>query len=295
MRCNLSLSFSLHRTTALKDAAPQKALKSERITMEIFTYAFMQKAFIAAFFIAIITPLIGNVMVLKGLSNLGEALSHTTLSGLALGLMLGIDPLIGAIVLALLGALSIEVLRRAFAGFEEIATTVILSFGIGLASIFSGFLTNPSALNNFLFGSIVAIESLELYLIIGLSAVVVAVFLALYRQLFAISFDEEYARLQGVRVNLLNFVFMLLTAVTIALASRTVGALIVSSLIVIPVACGMKVGSSYRTTTLWSVVFALLFTFSGLFISFYLDLRPGGTIVIIGVFVLLIITGLRRR
>lgn len=263
--------------------------------MEIFTYAFMQKAFIAALCIAIITPLIGNVMVLKGLSNTGEALSHTTLAGLALGLMLGVDPLIGAIALALVGALSIEVLRRAFSGFEEIATTVILSLGIGLASIFSGFLKNPALLNNFLFGSIVAIQPLELYLIIGLSMVVAGVFFALYRPLFALSFDEEYARLHQVRVKWINFIFMLLTALTIALASRAVGALIVSSLMVIPVACSIKVSRSYKMTTLWSIVFALLFTFSGLFVSFYLNLRPGGTIVIIGVVCLLAITLFRRR
>ena len=146
-----------------------------------------------------------------------------------------------------------------------------------------------------MFGSIVAIKPMELYLIIALSAIICVVFFTLYSQLFALSFDEEFARLKGVRVKLLNFVFMLLTAITIALASRTVGALIVTSLIVIPVACSMKISKSYKMTTVFSVIFAMFFTFSGLIISFYLDMRPGGTIVVIGSITLLIITIFKRK
>ncbi len=105
----------------------------------------------------------------------------------------------------------------------------------------------------------------------------------LYKELFYISFDERAARIAGVPVKLVNFIFTLLTALTISIASRTVGALVVSSLLVIPVACGMQLGRSYKKTLLYSILFAVLFTIMGLFLSYYGRLKPGGTIVLTGV------------
>lgn len=263
--------------------------------MEIFTYAFMQKAFIVAFCISIITPLIGGVIVLKGLSNMGEALSHTALSGIALGLILGIDPIIGGICFALLAALLIEGVSRVFNGFSEIATSVVLALGIGLASIFSGFVKNAAALNSYMFGSIVATTDFEVLLTVGLSLLVIVIYILNYKNLFQIAFDQHNARLCGVKVNAVNFMFMLLTAITVALASRTVGALIVSSLMVIPVACSMRVSKSYLMGVFTSIVFAMAFTFSGLIISYYFDIKPGGTIVLIGVAVLIIISVFKKE
>ena len=158
-------------------------------------------------------------------------------------------------------------------------------------------MSNGSAnLNSFLFGSIVAISDFEMYLTIGLGAVVIIVSFLLYRELFFVTFDEESAKLAGVNTGAVNLVLMLLTAVTVSVASRIVGALMISSLLVIPVAAAMTVAKSYKQTVWLSVVFAELFTISGLFISYYLDLRPGGTIVLLGVAILIMLTiALRGR
>lgn len=258
--------------------------------MEIFSYEFMQKAFIVAFCISIITPLIGGVIVLKGLSNMGEALSHTALAGIGLGLIIGINPIVGAICFALAAALLIEGISRLLTGFSEIATTVVLALGIGLASIFSGFIKNASTLNSYMFGSIVATTNLEVILTICLSLLVVVVYIINYKSLFQIAFDSENARLSGVKVKTVSFLFMLLTAITVALSCKTVGALIVSSLMVIPVACSMRVSKSYLSGVFISIGFAAAFTFSGLITSYYFDIKPGGTIVLIGVAVLIILT-----
>ena len=129
---------------------------------------------------------------------------------------------------------------------------------------------------------------------LGLGIIVVIVSALLYKELFYISFDEEAASLCGMPVKAINFVIMLLTAITVSVASRAVGALMVSSLLVIPISCGMTVAKSYKNMLILSIIFALAFTVSGLFISFYLDIRPGGTIVLLGVITLVIMLVVSR-
>ena len=174
-----------------------------------------------------------------------------------------------------------------------------MSAGIGLTAVLSGFITNGSTnINSFLFGSIVAINDFELYLTIGLGIAVIITSILLYKELFFVTFDEEAAKLAGVPVGGINLVLMLLTAVTVSVASRIVGALMISSLLVIPVAAAMMIAKSYKQTIWWSIAFAEFFTVAGLFISYYLDLRPGGSIVLLGVVFLIVImvcTSKRRR
>ena len=260
----------------------------------MFAYEFMQRAFIVAVCISIITPLIGSIIVLKGLSNMGEALSHTALAGITLGLILGIDPIIGAVCFALLAAFSIEFISRWFKGFSEMSTTIVLSTGIGLASILSGFVKNASTLNSYMFGSIVAVTPLEVWLTLGLSLVVILIYLLNYKNLFMISFDSEFARLSGVKIKRTNFIIMICCAITVALACRTVGALIVSSLMVIPVACSFKLAKSYKHAILLAILFAFMFTILGLTISFYCNVKPGGAIVLIGVAVLVLLSLVKK-
>ncbi|MCH5210512.1 MAG: metal ABC transporter permease [Oscillospiraceae bacterium] len=267
--------------------------------LEIFGFDFMRRAFVVAAVIAVIAPCIGMPLVLKRLSAIGDATSHSALAGIALGLVTGVNPIVGAVVFSIIAVLGIEALRRVFGKYSEIATVVVMSAGIGLTAVLSGFITNGSAnLNSFLFGSIVAISDFEMYLTIGLGAAVIIVSFLLYKELFFVTFDEEAARLAGVPVGGINFVIMVLTAVTVSVASRIVGALMISSLLVIPVATAMMIAKSYKKTLILSVVLAELFTISGLFVSYYLDLRPGGTIVLIGVIFLVcsaIMTAKRRR
>lgn len=258
--------------------------------LEIFQYDFMRRAFLAAAMIAVIAPCIGAPIVLKRLSSIGDATSHSALAGIALGLVFGINPILAAVVFSILAVLGIEALRKVFSSYGEIATVVVMSAGIGLTAVLSGFITNGSSnLNSFLFGSIVAISDFEMYLTIGLGIAVIAVSALLYKELFFVTFDEEAARLSGVPVGMINFVIMTLTAITVSVASRVVGALMISSLLVIPVAAAMTIAGSYKQTMVLSIIFAEIFTLAGLFISYYLDLRPGGTIVLLGVIFLIII------
>lgn len=261
----------------------------------IFSHPFMVRAFLAAVMIALSTPCIGLPIVLKRFSAIGDATSHSALGGIALGLLVGINPILGAVIFSIIAVLSIEKLRKKFGTYQEIATVVIMSAGIGITAILSGFIKNGSAnINSFMFGSIVAVSDFELIMTLILSAIVILVTFLLYKENFAIAFDEEAAILSGIPVKAINFVLMLLTAITASVASRIVGALMISSLLVIPSATAMLISKSYKGTLILSIVFAEIFTIAGLFISYYLNLRPGGTIVLLGT-IILVATALFKR
>lgn len=257
--------------------------------MTIFQYAFMQRAFLVGILLSIIIPCIGMVVVLKRLSMIGDALSHSSLAGVAFGLLIGFNPVVGATVFCVFASLGIESIRKRFPRYAEMSIAIIMSFGVGLAGVLSGFIQNSAGFHSFLFGSIVAITDFELRFVLLVSTFVLLAFILLYKELFLVSFDERTARLAGVKVPQVNFIFTVLTAITVSVASRTVGALIVSSMMVVPVACAMQLAKSYRSTLWFAVLFGVLFTVSGLFTSFYLGLKPGGTIVLIGVTVLVLL------
>ncbi|AHF06528.1 metal ABC transporter permease [Desulfitobacterium metallireducens] len=257
--------------------------------LDIFQYDFMQRAFITGILIAIITPCIGVIVVLKRLSMTGDALSHNSLAGVAAGLVLGVNPILGAVVFSIVAAFGIEKVRKSFPQYSEIAIAIIMSTGIGLAGILSGFVKNSANFNSFLFGSIVAISDFELYMVIALSIIVILAFTLLFKELFYMTFDEESARLAGIPIKGINFVFTLLTAVTISVSARTVGTLVISSLMVLPVATAMQIAQSYKQTVVYAILFALFFTIAGLYISYYANFKPGGTIVLVGVLTLIIV------
>ncbi|BAE81894.1 metal ABC transporter permease [Desulfitobacterium hafniense] len=254
----------------------------------ILEYDFMRRAFIVGILLAVIIPCIGIIVVLKRLSMIGDALSHTSLAGVAAGLIMGINPILGAVTACIAAALGIEFIRKKIPKFSEMSIAIVMSAGIGLAGVLSGHVKNAANFNSFLFGSIVSISDFEMILVAGISCIVMLAFILLYKELFYIALDERAARLSGVPVGVINFIFTILTAVTVSVAARTVGALIVSSMMVVPVACAMQVGKSYRQTVIYGIIFAVVFTVTGLFLSYYLKLKPGGTIVLLGVLCLVV-------
>lgn len=261
----------------------------------MFEYSFMRKAFVVGILLAIIVPCIGIIVVLKRLSMIGDALSHSSLAGIAAGLIFNINPVLGAVIASLIAAFSIEIIRKKLPKYSEMSIAIIMSAGIGLAGVLSGFVKDSTAFNSFLFGSIVAITDFELFMVIGISILVIIAFILLYKELMYIAFDEEGARMVGIPIKTVNFIFTILTAFTVSIAARTVGALIVSSMMVVPVACAMKFGQSYKQTVLLSILFAVIFTIIGLVLSYYVGLKPGGTIVLTGIVFLILSMIIKRN
>lgn len=254
----------------------------------MLSYEFMQRAFLVGILVSIIIPCIGAIVVFKRLSMIGDALSHSSLAGVAGGLLLGIHPVLGAIIACIIAALGIEYIRKKLPHHAELSIAIIMSAAIGLAGIFSGMISSVN-FNSYLFGSIVSISDFELWVTIFISMVVLLTFILFYKELFYIAFDERAARLAGVPISMVNVLFTILTAITISISARTVGALIISSLMVIPAVCAMQIARSYKQTILYAILFAIVFTIAGLTISFYTGLKPGGMIVLLGVSVLILL------
>ena len=262
--------------------------------MNILQYSFMQRAFITGILLAIITPMIGITIVLKRMSMIGDALSHASLAGVAAGLILGINPVAGAAVVCIIAALSIETIRRKIPRYSEMTLAIIMSSGIGLAGILSGFVKSSANFNSFLFGSIVAISTPELILVCFISVIVFFTLCFFYQELLAIGFDEDSARIAGISVKKIDFLFTILTALAISIASRTAGTLIISSMLVVPVAFGMQVGKSYLTTIIWAISLALFTTILGFFLSYYVGVKPGGAIVLLEVLCFLLTLAVKK-
>ncbi len=254
----------------------------------MFKYEFMRTAFLVGGLLAVIIPLIGNLVVYKRMSMVGDALSHISLSGIALGLILNVNPILGAIMMSVIAALGVEIIQKRFGQYTELAISIMMSLGIGFSAILLSFVQQPNVFNTFLFGSIVTISGSDALLAALLVVIVVIISLIKYRDFFFVAFDATSAKLAGVNVSFTNTLFMILTAITVSVASRIVGALIVSSLLVIPTASAMQIGKSYRTTLYWGVFYSLVSVWAGLTLSYYLNLAPGGTIVITSVLLLIL-------
>ncbi len=263
--------------------------------IEILQYDFMQRAFAAGIMVALTCPLIGIFIVLKRLSMIGDTLSHASLAGIAAGMLWGFYPFWGALIFSVIGAFSIEKLRKSFVRYEELSNAIILSTGIGLAVVFIGLSKGYNAdLMGYLFGSIAAVSVEDIYIMFFLSIVIVLSVMILYNKLFYIAFDEEGAQISGIPVSFLNMYLTLLTAFTVVVSMRIVGIFMVSSLLVIPVASAILVGKGFKSTLWFSVAFALIAVIFGLILSYYLDIAPGGTIVLLSVIILIMVLIINR-
>lgn len=226
---------------------------------------------------------------------IGDTLSHASLAGIAAGMLAGIYPIVGALIFSIAAAIGIEKLRKRFSQYAEISISIVLSASIGLAVVLISLAKSFNAdLMSYLFGSIIAVNMLDIYIILGLSVIILVSVWLFYKEFFYISFDEEGAELAGIPVTNLNMYFTVLTAMTIVVSMRVVGILMVSSLMVVPVACGLLISKSFKNTIFLSVIFALVSVIIGLFTSYYFDLAPGGSIVLTSVFMLLAVLTMKK-
>lgn len=256
---------------------------------DIFQYDFMIRAFQAGIAIGIVAPLIGMFLVVRRYSLMADTLAHVSLAGIAVGLLLAINPLISAMVFSVTAAMGIEGLRNSKRVFGESVLALFLSGSLAVAvvilSLAKGFNAN---LFSYLFGSISTVSSSDVWTTVVLAVVVFLNVLLLYKELFFVSFDDEIARASGLPVRLINMAIVMLAAVAVALSIRIVGVLLIGALMVIPVIAAMQYGRSFRTTLFLSVVFSLISVITGLFASYYLDLASGGAIVVVALLIFII-------
>ncbi|HJV46465.1 MAG TPA: metal ABC transporter permease [Bacillota bacterium] len=270
----------------------------------LFQYDFLRNAILAGLIIGFVCPTIGVFLVVRRLSLMADALSHITLSGLAAGLLLGkkvaifhdVNPMYLGMLFSVIGSLFMEQLRKAYRFYQELAIPIILSTGIGLGvvliSIAKGFNVD---LFSYLFGSVVAVSQEDLWTIFIVGTLVILSIYILFKELFALSFDEEYAQISGIKKRFVNLVFIILVALTIAISMRIVGILLVSALITLPVAASLQISRSFTQTIWYSVLFAETSVIGGLVMAYNLDWASGGTIVLFSVFLLVCVLFIKKK
>ena len=255
----------------------------------MLSYAFMQNAVFISACISILCPCIGIFLVLRRYSMIGDTLSHASLAGVTLGLLCGQNPILGAFVFTSVCGALIEFLRRYFSKYTDLILTIVLAFSVGIAiTIISSGKLKVNA-DSFLFGSILTVTQTDMILVLILSIVSVLALVLFYDQLVYIAYDEEAARIAGVRVKIINYIFAVLVASAVSMSIRIVGVLVLSSMIAIPVATALQLKKGFRTTLIFSIAFSIIDIMSALFISYYLNVAPGGFTALVSVFVLLIV------
>jgi zinc transport system permease protein len=248
---------------------------------EILQYGFMQRALLAGLMIGIIAPAIGTFLVLRRLSLIADTLAHVALAGVALGLLVGLHPAVGALAVGIAGAVGVERLRVSGRLFAEAALAIFLSGGLALAVVLLGLAGGFNVdLFTYLFGSVTAVRSQDLWGILALGLGVIGAIVLFYKELFALTFDEEAARVQGVPVDTLNLLITFLAAITVVVAMRVVGVLLTSALIVIPAVTALRIAQSFRGALWIAIGASVTAVLAGMTAAFYFDLAAGGAIVL---------------
>ncbi|SDX05424.1 zinc transport system permease protein [Paenibacillus sp. CF384] len=254
-------------------------------------YDFMQRAFCAGGLIALVASALGVYLLLRRQALMADMLSHVSLSGVAGGAYLHINPTAAGFVIAVIGAIVVEYVRRAYKTYSEISIAIIMVGGLSASVILMSM--NQSihkSFSSYLFGSVVAVSRTDLILMLAVAVIGIFFFYFLRKPLYVLAFDEDTAKTSGMPVSWISLGFSILTGMIVAAAMPIVGVLLVSSLIVLPASLAIRLSSNFTAALLISVGIGLTGVFMGLSASYELSTPPGGTIAFI--LLLFLISGL---
>ncbi len=255
--------------------------------LEALSYGFMQKALIAGIAVGLICSFMGTFLVLRRYSLFGDGIAHVAFGGISVGLFLGVFPLWTAFIVSIFGGLGLQKLRQStkISGDSAVAVVLVsgLAVGVILVSASGGFSVD---LFSFLFGSILLISNEDTIMILGISAGIIAILTIMQKQFLHLTFNEEQAKLVGLRTTLLNYAFVVLASITVVTSMRLVGVLLISALIVIPNISAMMFGKGFKKTVIISMSISVISVVSGILVSYFLNVAPSGTIVVIAVGIL---------
>ncbi len=258
------------------------------MVIEALSYGFMQKALISGIAVGLICSFMGTFLVLRRYSLFGDGIAHVAFGGVSVGLFLGIFPLWTAFVVSILGGLGLQKLRQStkISGDAAVAVVLVsgLAVGVILVSSSGGFSVD---LFSFLFGSILLISNEDTIMILAISAGIIGTLIVMQKQFLHLTFNEEQAKIAGLPVTLLNYAFVILASVTVVTSMRLVGILLISALIVIPNIAAMMFGKGFKKTVGISMSISVISVVGGILLSYYYNIAPSGTIVMIAVAILI--------
>ena len=261
----------------------------------MFEFDFMRNAFMAGIVVSVLCPIIGLFIVLRRNSMIGDTLSHSSFAGVAIGLVLGVNPIISAFLFTTICAVIIEFLRGYYKKYAELVMSIVLTLSLGIAIILISTGKANASVNSYLFGSILTVSKSDLLIIATAGIICLLILKVIYNKLIYITFDEEGAKTAGINVKFINYLFTILVGATISLSIRIMGILVISSIIVVPVATSMQLKKNFNKTLILSVLFGLIDILLGLVLSYYFNSAPGGTIALTSVIVLVITLLLKRN
>ena len=263
---------------------------------EILTYDFMQRALLAVAAISLFAPILGLFLILRRQSLMSDTLSHVSLAGVAFGVLLGISPTWTTLLVVTLAAVVLEYLRTVYRHYMEIATAILMSMGLALSLIVmskAGSSSNVS-LEQYLFGSIITISFEQVVALFAIAAIVLILTVCFIRPMYILTFDEDTAFVDGLPVRLMSVLFNVVTGVAIALTIPAAGALLVSTIMVLPASIAMRLGKSFKTVITLGILIGFVGMVSGIFISYLAETPASATITMIFIAIFLLVGLLNR-
>ncbi|TET43699.1 metal ABC transporter permease [candidate division TA06 bacterium] len=251
------------------------------MVIDALSMGFMQRAFAAGILIAVLCGVFSTFVVLKRLSFIGVGISHSAFGGVSLGYFLGINPTLSAVIFSAGVALLIGFINRRGKLHEDTAIGIFFALTMALGIFFIGISKKYNVdLFGYLFGNILAITKADLVLVLVSAPILLIILAAVFKELLFLSFDEEVASVSGIPVGPIYYLFLFSMAITIVLAIKVVGIILVSALLVLPAATARQLTDNYRALVVYSVLLGIVSTVAGLFLSYYLNLSSGATIVL---------------
>ncbi|MCR6096750.1 metal ABC transporter permease [Salipaludibacillus agaradhaerens] len=263
---------------------------------------FLERGIIAGLIVGFICPIIGAFLLVRRMTIISEGLSHITLTGIAVGIVMMqspatnfINPLYTGVLFSLIGSLLVEKLRQIYRHFQELAIPIILSAGIGLSALLISISpSNNTEWFNYLFGSIVTVTLTDLLFIVVTGIVMMSIVLLFYKELLSISFDQEFAITSGISVKKMNFLFSILIALVISMSMKVIGILLVGAMVTLPVAVSIQFAKSFRQVVFIGIIVGEISVIGGIIMSIYFNIATGGMIVVTGVIILIISVIIKR-
>ena len=259
---------------------------------ELLELGFMRQALVAAFLAGLAAPLVGVFLVQRRMSLIGDGMGHVALAGVAVGILTGTQPVLTALVAAVLAGVAIELIRASGRTSGDVALAVMFYGGIalGVVLIAKSSAGTPANLTAYLFGAILTTSSGDIAVLAVLAAVVLVTTLLLRPRFFAVANDEEFARAAGMPVLGYNLVLAVLTAVTVVVSMRVVGLLLISALMILPNATAQLLARSFRASMWWAVVIGVVCSVGGVLVSYWAETPSGGTIVLLAIAAFLVVS-----
>ena len=263
-----------------------------------FEYQFLQNAFLSGILASIVCGIIGVIIVEIKLVMMSGGIAHTSYGGVGLGYLMGFEPIIGAFLFSICAAFGIGYIKRKGAAHSDVIIGLFWSLGMAMGILFIFLMPGyPPDLSSYLFGSILSITKADLYLMISLTIIVMIVIIVLFNDWKAYLFDEEFASLRGIKTTFLEYLLLVLIAMTVVVLIRVVGIILVLALLTAPAAAAGMFTQSLAKRMLYSAILGIIFCTAGLWISYAINIASGAAIVIFSVlcyFLIYVIRSVRR-